>query len=65
MFIRDKQQMINIIVDTIKNYPIKRAAIFGSVACDNFTDDSDIDILIQPSEVLGLNFITLTFGFGR
>ena len=59
MLIRDKKQIVSIIVDIIKNYPIKRAAVFGSITCDNFTDDSDVDILIQPSEVLGLNFITL------
>ena len=54
--ITEKQHIIDLIVTILKRYPIKKASIFGSFACDTFTDDSDVDILISSSEVLGLRF---------
>lgn len=42
----------------IKN-KIKRAGIFGSYARGDFRKDSDIDILIEPSEGMGFGFAGL------
>ncbi|WDF55342.1 nucleotidyltransferase family protein [Mucilaginibacter sp. KACC 22063] len=44
------QQYKDIIVPVLKRFDIKRAAIFGSVAKGSETLESDIDLLIEPSE---------------
>lgn len=38
-----------LIVPVLKRYAIKQAAIFGSLAKGTMTEDSDIDILIEPA----------------
>ena len=35
------------IVALCKNYPIRRLSLFGSILHDDFTPESDIDILIE------------------
>jgi predicted nucleotidyltransferase len=39
-----------LILSVLKNYPIKKAAIFGSFARNEANDESDIDLLIEPSK---------------
>ncbi len=38
---------------------VKKAAIFGSYARGDFDENSDVDILIEPPENMGLEFINL------
>lgn len=40
---------------------IRRMALFGSVLRDDFTPESDVDVLVEfePSQTPGLEFITL------
>ena len=40
-------------------YPIATLGLFGSIVRDDFTDESDIDIIIEFNDKIGLEFITL------
>lgn len=42
-----------------KDYPIKSMAIFGSFSRNEQNDLSDIDILVEFSEKIGIRFIDL------
>lgn len=46
-------------VHFFKEYPIKEMAIFGSLARNEATDDSDIDILVEFSEPVGFEIVDL------
>ncbi|MBL7891127.1 MAG: nucleotidyltransferase domain-containing protein [Bacteroidia bacterium] len=48
------EDLKNIIRDILKNYPIKRAALFGSFSRGEENADSDIDILIEPSKPVSM-----------
>lgn len=39
-----------LILPILKRYFIKRAAFFGSLAKDNISENSDIDLLIEPEK---------------
>jgi predicted nucleotidyltransferase len=49
---RHKQQLFS-------DYPIKSLAIFGSYARREQNDESDLDIVVEFSEKIGLRFIDL------
>ena len=38
----------------LRNFGIKRAAVFGSISRGDATENSDIDMLVELSEPLGL-----------
>lgn len=40
-------------------YPIQRLALFGSYARNEATPDSDVDILVEFSQPVGLQFLEL------
>lgn len=42
-----------------KNYPIKSLAIFGSVSRSEQNEDSDVDILVEFNDRIGIRFIDL------
>ena len=44
-----------------RRYKIRRLALFGSVIRDDFSDESDVDILVefQPEAKVGLSFFSL------
>ena len=42
------------IAPILKNYGVKRAAVFGSVAKGRDTENSDIDLVVELYEPLGL-----------
>jgi hypothetical protein len=44
-----------------RTYSIRRLALFGSVIRDDFSDESDVDILVefQPEAKVGLSFFSL------
>jgi uncharacterized protein len=46
--------------DLLRHYPISSLAVFGSVARDDARSDSDVDILVEFSQPVGLfRFIEL------
>ncbi len=40
-------------------YPIKSMAIFGSYSREENTDDSDLDILVEFNDIIGIRFVDL------
>jgi hypothetical protein len=42
-----------------KKYPIKSIGVFGSVARGDFNENSDVDILVEFEEPIGIEFIDL------
>ena len=42
-------------------YLIKSLALFGSQSREDFTDQSDVDILVELNEVLGFRFLHLNY----
>ena len=45
------------IVKTLKKYGVKRAGIFGSFVRGEQGKNSDIDVLIEPTKGMGLEFV--------
>jgi uncharacterized protein len=45
--------------EIIKEYPVKRLALFGSVARGEQTDRSDVDILVDVDPSIGIRFVNL------
>ncbi len=42
-----------------KDYAVKEIGLFGSFSDDTFTDESDIDILVELEQPIGWKFFTL------
>lgn len=42
-----------------KKYPIATLGLFGSIVRDDFTENSDIDIIVDFNGKIGIEFITL------
>lgn len=49
---RQKQKLL-------KNYPIKTLGLFGSVVRNDFTHESDIDVIVEFTRPVGIEFIEL------
>ena len=49
------------IIEILKKNKIKKAGIFGSYATGKQKKNSDIDILIEPTKNMGLEFVGLSF----
>lgn len=45
--------------DLQKRYPISELGLFGSYARDDFNEQSDIDILVDFDDRIGIGFISL------
>jgi len=45
--------------DLQKRYPISELGLFGSYARGDFNEKSDIDILVDFNDRIGINFISL------
>ena len=45
--------------DLQKRYPISELGLFGSYARDDFNEHSDIDILVDFDDRIGIGFISL------
>lgn len=43
----------------LHSYPIKTLGLFGSVVRDNFNEKSDIDIIVEFTRPVGMEFIEL------
>ena len=55
----DIQRLKEIAVPILRSYGVKRAAVFGSFATGNATEDSDVDLLIDVPEGMGLGIVDL------
>ncbi len=59
----NKENIANILkankLDLLARYHLKSIGIFGSFTREDFKDDSDIDILIDYDQPLGIEFIDL------
>lgn len=53
------KQLSQDIVPILLKYGVTRAGLFGSCAREEMTRASDVDILIQPPENMGLSFVRL------
>lgn len=51
--------VIKIITPILQSYGVTKAGIFGSTVKGNQTNHSDVDILIQPPDHMGLKFVRL------
>ena len=40
-------------------FPLRRLALFGSVARDEASEQSDVDILVEVDPSIGIGFVTL------
>ena len=49
-----QQTMTQMIADYFRTQPVLKAWLFGSYARGEETEDSDVDILIQPEKSVGL-----------
>ena len=45
--------------ELIKKYPIASIGLFGSIVRDDFNENSDIDIIVDFNDKIGIEFITL------
>ena len=43
----------------MSKYGVSTLGLFGSIVRDDFTDNSDIDILVSFSRPIGIEFVTL------
>ncbi len=50
----DVANLKEMIIPVLQNYNISRAGLFGSYVKDEYTEDSDIDILVQLDEKISL-----------
>lgn len=59
----NKENIANILkankLDLLARYHLKSIGIFGSFTREDFKDDSDIDILIDYDQPMGIEFIDL------
>lgn len=58
-----KEEILNILSSNksslYQKYPIKTLAIFGSIARDQSTDQSDVDLMVEFDSNIGIRFIDL------
>ncbi|MGY4539051.1 putative nucleotidyltransferase [Mucilaginibacter sp. UYNi724] len=45
--------------ELVQRYPIATLRLFGSVVRDDFTEKSDIDIIVEFNRPIGIEFVTL------
>nr|WP_231876016.1 nucleotidyltransferase family protein [Mucilaginibacter sp. L294] len=45
--------------ELVERYPIASLGLFGSVVRDDFTENSDIDIIVDFNQPIGIEFVTL------
>lgn len=54
-----QQDIIDKIIPILKQYPIKKAALFGSYAKNKQTETSDVDIIVSMPKLDALLFSSL------
>ncbi len=45
--------------ELLKHYPIASIGLFGSIVRNDFTDLSDVDIVVSFNKPVGIEFVTL------
>jgi predicted nucleotidyltransferase len=45
--------------ELVKRYPIASIGLFGSIVRDDFTSNSDVDIIVDFNDKIGIEFVTL------
>jgi predicted nucleotidyltransferase len=45
--------------ELLKKYPISTIGLFGSIVRDDFTAQSDVDIIVDFNGKIGIEFVTL------
>jgi len=45
--------------ELLLKYPIASLGLFGSIVRDDFTEESDIDIIVEFNGKIGIEFVTL------
>jgi len=53
------QQLCALKPALVRDFPVQRMALFGSVARGDATESSDIDIMVEVDPSIGLGFVTL------
>ena len=51
--------------ELLEEYAVKEIGLFGSFADDSFTDESDIDIIVELEKPIGWKFFTLEIYLGK
>ncbi|RYU90864.1 DNA polymerase subunit beta [Mucilaginibacter terrigena] len=46
-------------IELAERYPIASMGLFGSIVRDDFTENSDIDIIVDFNGPIGIEFVTL------
>jgi predicted nucleotidyltransferase len=54
-----KQLLITLKPELVEKYHVSSLGLFGSVVRDDFTSDSDIDIIVEFSRPIGIEFVEL------
>ena len=54
-----KQILLQLKPELVDKYHVSSIGLFGSVVRDDFTSSSDIDIIVDFSEPIGIEFIDL------
>ena len=54
-----QQTLTQLKPELVRRYHVRSLGLFGSVVRDDFTDSSDIDILVDFSQPIGIEFIDL------
>ena len=56
-----REEVIEYLVPVLQQYPVKRAALFGSYAREDYSDASDVDVIVDFIEGVSLfdNFYDL------
>ena len=52
-------ELLTKVLPLLAKYPVRKAALFGSFARNEQSADSDLDILLEFSEPIGLNYGSL------
>ena len=53
------EELLAKVIPLLSNYPVRKAALFGSYARNEQCADSDLDILLEFSEPIGLRYGSL------
>lgn len=54
-----RRQLAGARADLFRRYPIRRLALFGSIVRGDDRPDSDVDIMVEFSEPVGLEIVDL------
>jgi len=53
------KQISDQIIPILRKYAVKRAALFGSYARGDYDEKSDVDVLFEPPQGMGMGVVSL------